>query len=638
HPSDDERAALTRLEEEEGRLGGQVREVVRAAYYEGVVLSAFGEVLSGPELARHRGDWLGAVTAAAGWSLERIFPGFASIAPRQFIGAREQIDLLVDEFIRPGYANPPAESRLANLIEAIMAPMGLAARSDDTWVLDINRSRPAEEIINRIRARDQTPETEQGRPLSCPDLAQHMLKSELGLPPELFELLIAALIRGGYLVALDGEQRPVSLRQVPTPVAAHLSYVARPALLSFEQWQVLSRISRIVFDRPIAHPDHAAQAMLWENLITAREQWLERIAALDEKLSELRNALGQPVGVWRESAASLKHTARFFQLIDPQSHAAEGLSKLLAGSGPYLETGNGVSKLRDLLRVVELLEQFVERTGPQLVTVQKYLTSEDLWLPADSDLADLRDRIMQMVLSGEAVVGDEQSFTRLVQVFFARYKRHYTAWHNACYRASEFEPYEGLRASPQLRVLAQLDRLNLSVKHDISVINDAIEAVMSRRCRELNLTQALDHEPVCPACRLRLGEEVTLRPVEELVALADQGVAEYIAQLRQPRNQQALADYLKAMPHRGETVRKLAEIIRLPADAGARALMPLLSDDVLTHLQRALTGEQVAPRSLAELRKQLAGRTISRAEARRILNEWLEANGGEDDDMLHIEP
>ena len=81
HPSDDERAALTRLEEEEGRLGGQVREVVRAAYYEGVVLSAFGEVLSGPELARHRGDWLGAVTAAAGWSLERIFPGFASIAP-----------------------------------------------------------------------------------------------------------------------------------------------------------------------------------------------------------------------------------------------------------------------------------------------------------------------------------------------------------------------------------------------------------------------------------------------------------------------------------------------------------------------------------------------------------------------------
>lgn len=637
-PSDDDGAILARLEEEEGRLGGAVREVVRSAYYEGSVLSAFGEVLSGPELDRYRGDWNGAVTAAAAWSLARLYPGFARVAPQQYIGSREHIDLLVDEFIRPGYATPAPDSRLASLIQAVMVPMGLAVREGDTWVLDINRSRPAEEVLNRIRARDQTPETERGRPLSCPDLALHMLKSEWGLPPELFELLITALIRGGYLVALDAQQRPVSLAHVPSPVAANLSFVARPPLLSFEQWQVLSRISRIVFERPITHPDHAAQALLWENLVAARAQWLERIAALEDALARLRDALGQPPGVWRESTAALRHIQRFFELIDPKAYAAEGLTKLLNGCGPYLETSNGVSKLRDLLRVVELLEQFVERTGPQLIAMQRYLTSEDLWLPDGSDLAELRERLLQVVLSGEAAVGDQQSFARLSQVFFARYKRHYSAWHNACYRASVFEPYESLRASAQLRVLAQLDRLNLSVKHNISFINDQIEAELNKRCRELNLNQALDSQPVCPECGLRLGEELSLRSAEELAALADQGVAEYIAQLRSPQNQQALSEYLKTMPQRGETMRKLAEIMRLPADAGARALMPLLSDEVLTHLQRALTGQQIRPKSLGELRKQLVGRTMKRGELRGLLQAWLQADGDGDDDLLRIDP
>ncbi len=641
-PTDEDHGLLMRLEEEESRIGQQVRDIARSAYYEGVVMSVFGEVLSGPAVARSKGDWAGALNAIAAWSLDRMFPDFSEIAPRQFISSREQIDALIDEFIRPGFAQPAPDSRLATLIEAIMEPMGLARRDEDTWVLDVARSAPAAEVINRIRARDQTPETERGRPLSCPDLAQHMIKSEMGLAPELFELLMTALIRSGYLMALDDQHRPVRLSRVPSPVAAHLSYVARPALLSFEQWQVLSRISRIVFDRAVANPDHAAQALLWENLGEAQALWLGRIEALRSGIEALRQSLGQPTRAWRESTAALGHAERFFKLIDADAYAAEGLSALLKGAGPYLDTTNGVSKLRELLRVVELLEHFVEDVGPKLVGVQTYLSHEDLWLGQEGELADLRERLTHTILSGENAVAEEQTFVRLTQVFYARYKRQYSAWHNACYRPSEFEAYESLRASPSLRVLAQLDRLELKVEHDVTLVNAQIEAEASKRCRELNFAQTLDQSPTCPSCGLRLGEDVQLRPPEELTALAEQGVAEYVAHLRSPRNQEALAEYLKSMPHRGQTVRKLAEIIRLPDDAGPRMLMSLLGDDVLPHLHRALTGEQVAQRSLAELRRIMAGRTLSRGEARRLLEEWLDAEGGEmdpeGDDILRIGP
>jgi energy-coupling factor transporter ATP-binding protein EcfA2 len=655
---------IQRLEEEEARLGAHVEQIVRAAYYEGTVLSAFGEALSAEELGPLEGDWVGTLNAAAAWSLERIFPQFSAIAPRQFLSSREQIDALVDGFIRPGFIRADAHPRLSELVEALLLPLGLAsqerrATSDEPTadgvvlearrsqleaavVLNVGHSEPAQEVMRRIRARDQTPETQRGRPLACPDLAAHLLKSEIGLPPELFELLITALIRSGYLVGLDAQQKPVRLEQIRTPVSRHLQFVARPALLSYEQWQLLSRICRIVLDRAIASPGHAVQAIIWESFVAAREEWLTRVQLLRERLDRLRQRLGQPVRAWRGVMATLQHTERFFDLIEPDSYASEGLAQLLAGVEPFLEPTNGATKLRELLRVAELLDHFVDEVGPDLVRMRDYLASDDLWLPEDSELPELREKLTQLILSGEHAVGEEMAFIRLRQVFMTRYKRRYAAWHSACHRASEFEPYERLRASSEMRILAQLDRLSSAlggIEHDVTHLNEQIERELTKRCRELNLSQALDQSPVCPACGVRHGEELNLVPVEELEELAERGVAEYVAALRNPVHQQAIAHYLQTLPHRGETVRKLAEIVRLPEGAGARLLMSLLGEDVLTHLQRALSGQQIAPRSLGDLRRLLAGRTLSRTEALQLLEQWIDSGHDlGDDDLLQIEP
>jgi len=455
----------------------------------------------------------------------------------------------------------------------------------------------------------------------------------------MFELLVASLIRRGYLMALDEHGTPVQLSDIPSPVARNLQKVARPALLSYEQWQMLSRLTRTIFDQAIANPDHAAQALVWEALVEVRQEWMERIAKLREQVEELRNRLDQPKHAWRETFSALQHVERFFNMIEPAHYPAEGLGALLESAQPFLDSSNGVSKLRDLLRVVELLEHFVSQVGPQLVSLLRYLTDEDLWVPEDSDLVELRDRLMELIRSGEQAVGEEQTVVRLAQVFFARYKRRYSAWHNAVYRASEFEPYNTLRASPEMRVLSALDRLDLEIEHDLSAVNEQIEREIAKRCRELSLSQELEQTPVCPSCGLRLGEEINLREPEEIAALAVEGVGEYISVLRSPANQRALAEYIRGLPHRGETVRKLAQLVRLPDEVGARSLMPLLGDDVLTHLQRALSGQNVRSRSLGELRRQLSGRTLTREEAIEAMQQWLEADGDiDDDDLIHIEP
>ena len=182
-----------------------------------------------------------------------------------------------------------------------------------------------------------------------------------------------------------------------------------------------------------------------------------------------------------------------------------------------------------------------------------------------------------------------------------------------------------------------LDRLDLNVQHNLGVVNEQIERELAKRCREMNLSEALDRSPVCPVCGLRLGEELNLRPVAEIEEMARAGVSEYVRALASPANQRALAEYIRTLPHRGDTVRKLAQLVRLPQDTGARGLMPLLGDDVLTHPQRALTGQQVRARSLSELRS--AGRTLTRSEIMEVLEEWVAGDDKLDEnDLLHLSP
>ncbi|MEI6502533.1 MAG: hypothetical protein WCP21_16105, partial [Armatimonadota bacterium] len=480
-----------RLVEEASRLSNEIRALVEAAYAEGEVLCGEGHLLTAADLARVRGDWTATLSAVAGAALARVFPRFA--APRQMLVGREAIDALVVHLLSPQGLTFEAEEPLGELAEAILDPLQLVDRENGHWRLQVDSSDLAGEIMDRVRRRDQTPETEPGRPMAMPDLAAYMLKSPFGLPGPLFELAVAALIRSGYLVPLDPERQPQQLSWLQPPLLGSVSFIARSPLLGTSAWGDLTRVCRVLLERMVPRADHALQTELWEALCASREERTLEIARLRKVADALRIRLNQTPEAWADTTAGLDTLLRVFEAIDPTLLPASGLAQFLRYVEPLLQ--GTPSELATLLRQLASLDLFLRRTAPDVVTIYDYLRSTELSTTDDADLQVRRRALLELVASGEALINDETAFRRQVQILLSVYQRRYIAWHTRCYRMGIFDKYRSLRTSPELRVLAHLQRLELKLKREAPQALELVEAHEGRRCSCPNLNEALATSP-----------------------------------------------------------------------------------------------------------------------------------------------
>jgi len=628
-----------RLVEERMTLENQLRQIVSEAYYNGDVSTLSGDTIPSDQLPATSGDWSASLAQITAPAFSALFPDFPSIAPRRVLTSENQISRLIAGLIAPGEVTAPAGSSIRELAEAFLAPLKLVEAEGDKLQIDVSDSAVADEIMRRIRQRDQTPQHEQGRPLSCADLAQHLLKSPLGLPPHLFELTAAVLVRLGYVIALDADRRALRFEQIELPFAAHVRYLARPALLPLSSWQALSKVVRAVLDKGIPGPSLPTQHQIWQELVAARQQQLRRLSQINQQLDQLIAALDQSAPQWDKASRDIEAATEFYEMIDPNKPSSEGISEFVAGLEPHLDNDDESMLLRKLLRRIDGLEEFLQQLGPELVKVKQYVTSPMLQLPNTGQLPHRRDELLEAIESGEEIIRNQLAFHRAVQIFLTRYKRHYLNWHSQAHSNPAFEHYRRFRASPDWRALSQLQGLDIKVEYDAAQIGEIIENLLSRCCHNPNLGEDLSQQPICPQCHLQLGQELQLPPVQQLQEATQEGLNQYFSALNTSSLREKLNTYAQALPPRTEVASKLQTVVGLSDQPSPRQILSLLTDDVIGHINRVLAGKTLIPRDFGQLRDALADRALTKQEAQVLFAAWLEGSDQEldSDDILQIE-
>lgn len=592
---------------------------------EGQVASGAGASIDAGELAG--GDsWTATLEALAEWSLPAVFPRFTSVAPRARVLTPSVSDSLCLEILRRPANAPYFAASLERAARAIAAPLGIAREERGRWKIAAPRDDLACDVSALV--------PDGGATLAA--IEATLSKSEWGLAAEQSRIVLCALLRGGELMASDARGVALSPGEIGLPLRRAVHALRPGRLLDDASWRRLHKLVALLSDgRELLGPLSFAEQ---ERALSLLSAWRDDMTAQTEltqaRLRQWQRRFNQTAVQWpRSEAARETITALLHVLSDGAATEALARAAAFNASGGVSGdaedgAGDGASMLRPALEVWRATIAKLEERHATLLEVHEFLIHPELAAPPALQAA--RDALLARFDSGESVLDD----TALLQDgrdWISSYEAAYRDWHRAQHAPPRFAVYRRLVASDAARSLEKLGALTSRPFAHGAQLRVAMEQELSKACAR---DGSLHGEPVCPACRLRLGQRLQLRDPREIESILLDGLAALRAALREPAAREYLSRHEEAA----------ALLTWSDADNGGHdnsanggaTLLPLLTDDALQRLDEAFRPRRRVARSWSALRDDTKN-CRTRAQWHSALMKWLDANDQlQDDDEIEL--
>jgi hypothetical protein len=136
----------------------------------------------------------------------------------------------------------------------------------------------------------------------------------------------------------------------------------------------------------------------------------------------------------------------------------------------------------------------------------------------------------------------------------------------------------------------------------------------------------LQRRPVCPRCRLRLGEEIGSVSIAELVDEAESVIQDFICSF----NESPLRGRLVAFAKESDLsdARDIASLLNVDTSTSSDKILPLLNDHTIDRLRFLMAPKRRVRRSIDGLRASLYGKTMKRLDATITFQRWLDGEDG----------
>jgi len=604
----------------------QLRRVLQGAFHNGSVLGANGEsAIEKERLISLKGQWEESLAAIFASAFGALFPRFASIAPERRLSSRAQTNQIIDQFIRPGEVTLPPASALEANLAAYAAPLGLVEGGERRYRLSLRHRELVQAALAAAPERRQGGEIDPSEMIAFGELAGRLAKSEWGVTREQCELLVAALIRHGYLVALDAFLQPVRLDVIAAPLAENLPYVMRASALEGEVGAAARSLWAAATGQEAlsssAHWDLPAQERAWAGLLG----WSEGVRE-DEARAEIARAaeaFGHPLDQWAWAEAALACIQALARCVDRTATSQTGMAKLAEGAA---RLSGGIAAAVQALGTWRMFEGFLSDACAALAQFWRLVSDERAVCANGSLLARERESVLESFASPEHLVAHSDDVRAAAQRWLDSYRKHYVAWHSAANAPARYEGLARLRQSAATDTAQRLARAGIP-DDQTGLIATEMAKALGQRCL------AGDPLPtgwvVCPSCGLRLGQEVAVPVAAELAERTEAALAAQVERLR--GHWELLRRRLGGC--RDERVAAAVETLCGPTGGSTEGMRVLLSEDVIAWIRAQLGQPRARKRKLAELEGALRGREMTKREVVRRVDEWL---GGGEDEVVEV--
>ena len=622
----------------------QIRALIEEGYFAGKVYTASGQ------LRQNLNEWRflpfnTILTRIIQKPLRDLFP--KHIAPQAEINSWRVVSELVDDFVRPGELSRAngAHQATQNLIESICMPFKLVRKRRKSYQLELD---PATPVIDQILSLFSDVETRDAASLQDYDqIYWHIRKSEYGTPAPLFDLLLYALIRQGYLMPYQHGERVVN-SQLKLPLDRCVEHLGKGELIDDAyRWQ-LGEVARTLLREELSSYDVSRQEDVWTKLCKVKDQLSKDLATGRQRLQTFDDRVSTTDGELTEVLEQISQLQRIITEIKPALNAKEGLEHFLQAVSDRGEvsTASTSEELTDLMGRAETVKQFVAKEADALTDIHTYLSSPHLVIPNEPDyenLLELKHAVDSQLQLNERLIfgGGAAEIIEAFQLFRDAYTEYYYAEHSRANRV-DVTTLEEIRSTPGYSLLAKLEQIRwLSLSLDCRTVDAQIAQERARVCNRLN-REDLNRMPAC-VCGFRLGEKVQPLESAKLLNTIHHGVQGAVALLQKPPHRDGIETYVAqlAQVDEGDSTKELialmdAELAHLSDDTHA-VLDSLLTPETIAHLNKALEGGvKIARRDVAALVEVLAGKQYRKAELWQVIQHWVEGDEGVDEDMFVI--
>lgn len=544
------------------------------------------------------------VQIAAELALPQIFPRFPAIAPRREASAQTYHALT--RLILRGLPPSALDINAQRWLELVAMPMGIVAQRDGQWTV----TAPSEDLTDAaLRAVGNGVYYRQGETV--------LAKSEFGLTAELFQLLIAALLRIGLLTAKDRNGSPLLPEAIPTPLSRSVATLSPAQVLKVDEWRAIGKLLTALLNEPVPGTLTAeTQQGLWMRLRGQGEAWKLMGQDVSARLTQWQREMGQSERQWQGVWERLKLSAELNSVLTQPLTAAETLRQLAAWAQ---ERGLDEKQLSEWRNDFEAAAYFFASSA-ELLLAWRYLNALAA-TPLPDALAQTKGALLAEMQRGEGLLTRWQEWVKTFQRFRDAYADVYLSHHERVHNSDAFARLNALWQSDAVRLLSALSSLPDAPDDGREALRQ-LQGALTRQCLEtaLTLRPSLQRSPVCPRCGLALNETPTVNAVAVATAVT--------AALER------LKTWLCADEQR-ERLRRYLDFAPLSDRMALERLITLTpqSDDTewqivamaLPLLQKALSPYAVSEADLDELCDLLNERYLTCEEAIQIVREWLSA-------------
>lgn len=545
------------------------------------------------------------VRIAAEQLLPQVFPKFPAIAPRREASVQTQNALA--RLVLKGLPAASLDINTQRWLEAVAVPLGIVVRTSEQ-VAPLKVSAPPTELVDAVLRFV-------GGGSQYRQVEAELAKSEFGLTSELAQLVIAAMLRLGWLTAFDRNGEALSPEAISTPFARSVALLRPAQVLSNEEWQSAKGLLVALLDDLPETLTPQTQQQVWTQLREQIHSWKLVAQDVSARLAQWMRELSQTERQWQRAVETLHLCAELTSLMTQPKNAADGLRQLTAWAK---QRGLSAETLRKWRIDFETVAEFFAASS-ELLSAWRYLNA----VPAKGlleSLTDLRAKLIAAFQSGERILNERgvpvvSGFRQFLDTYSSAYIAHHEQVHNS----ETFQRLRTLQQSEEVRLLAALSSLPDAPEEGSKALRQ-LQQTLARQCSEtaLTLRPQLLRQPFCARCGLALGEtvEIDYSAVEAEISKALRELKNWLCDEQQ---KQRVLRYAEALSGVERAMLERVAALTLQSDITEWQIV----SSALPTLQKALSPHAVADADLDELCDLLEGRFLTCDEAEEIFHQWL---------------